>query len=272
MDYTVLLNDNPEEIFIPTHFLYQYDIDDEIGGSICSPTSVSMVLSSYDIPVDPLQFALDTYDPYNRIFGIWPRAVQNASEYGLKGAVTRYRTWSAARDVLAAGGRIVISVGPPLYQGHLMMLAGFTVAGDPIVHDPAKRDGYAKVYNKNDLALSWFSKGGIAYTFFPADEATAIHSTDVLAAHLPGSYQLFQNYPNPFNPTTTISFSIAMQDAVKIAVYDIRGRLIEILYDKTGQPGSYSIIWDAKDLASGNYFIVFSTSNYHKVINAVLIR
>jgi hypothetical protein len=33
MDYTALLNDTPEEIFIPTDFLYQYDIDDEIRGS-----------------------------------------------------------------------------------------------------------------------------------------------------------------------------------------------------------------------------------------------
>jgi hypothetical protein len=272
IDYTALLNDNPEEIFIPTNFLYQYDIDPDIGGDICSPTSVSMVLSSYGIPVNPLQFAQDNYDPYNHMFGIWPRAVQNASEYGLNGAVTRYRNWSEAREVLAAGGRIVITVGPPLYTGHLMMLAGFNSSGNPIVHDPARRDGYAKVYNKNDLAVSWFSKGGISYTFFPADMATAIPAADILASHLPDNYQLFQNYPNPFNPTTTVTFSVAEQTEVKIAVYDIRGRLVEILFDKTTQAGKYSVVWDAEDLASGNYFIVFSTADYYRVIKAVLIR
>ncbi|HEX9740275.1 MAG TPA: hypothetical protein VGA29_05830, partial [Ignavibacteriaceae bacterium] len=72
-----LVSDNPEAIFINTQHFYQYSLDPGIGGNICSPTSVSMVLRSYDIEVDPLQFALDTYCPYWSIFGIWPRVVQN---------------------------------------------------------------------------------------------------------------------------------------------------------------------------------------------------
>ena len=48
---------------------------------------------------------------------VWPKAVQNAAEYNLNGEVSRYRTWSEAYEVLAAGGRIVMSVGFPLYQG-----------------------------------------------------------------------------------------------------------------------------------------------------------
>ncbi|MCF7740185.1 MAG: hypothetical protein K9N00_00185 [Candidatus Marinimicrobia bacterium] len=87
-----LVDDDPEEIFIDTDFLHQYDIDDQIGGSICSPTSVAMILKSYDIAVDPLDFARDTQDPYYGLFGVWPRVVQNASQYGLDGAVTRYRS------------------------------------------------------------------------------------------------------------------------------------------------------------------------------------
>ena len=62
--------DDPEEIFIPTDFLCQYDIDDNIGGSICSPTSVAMILKSYGIEVDPLEFARDTRDPHYGVFGI----------------------------------------------------------------------------------------------------------------------------------------------------------------------------------------------------------
>ncbi len=92
VDMDAIINDKPAEIFVDTEFFYQYALDDDIGGSICSPTSVSMVLRSLDIDVDPLQFAKDTYDPYYHIFGIWPRVVQFASEYArLDGAVTRYR-------------------------------------------------------------------------------------------------------------------------------------------------------------------------------------
>jgi len=125
LNYSNILNDDPPAIFYPTSFVCQYNVDPEIGGSICSPTSTVLAIRSYDITVDAYDFAVDNYDDYWNLFGVWPRAVQNAAAYHMDGAVTRYRTWSDAYDVLAAGGRIVMSVGQPLYSGHLMMLAGF---------------------------------------------------------------------------------------------------------------------------------------------------
>ena len=272
IDYNSILNDNPAEIFIPTEFFYQYAIDDEIGGSICSPTSVSMALRSYDIEVDPYYFAVDTYDPYHKIFGVWPRAVQNASEKGLEGTVNRYRTWSEAREVLAKGGRIVITVGRPLYAGHLMMLAGFTSDGKPIVHDPARSNGYAYVFNKSDLSRSWFDKGGIAYTFFPADsQATSIHQ-DLLAGYQPQDFQLFQNYPNPFNSTTQISFNLKENTPVELTIHNATGGLVKVLYNQHTPAGFHQLTWNAADLASGAYFIRLSTGRFQKVIKTVLIK
>lgn len=61
---TSIVNDKPQAIFIPTEHFYQYALDPGIGGNICSPTSVSMVLRSYNIKVDPVQFARDNYDNY----------------------------------------------------------------------------------------------------------------------------------------------------------------------------------------------------------------
>ncbi len=192
-----LVSDNPEAIFIPTQHYWQSALDPDIGGDICSPTSVSMVLRSYNIEVDPLQFARDNYDDYWGMFGIWPRVVQNAAEYGLNGAVTRYRSWSDAREVLASGGRVVMSVGSPLYpNGHLMMLAGFNAAGEPLVHDPAKSNGYGYKHNKRELSQSWFNKGGIAYTFFPEDTSSITH-VDLITSGLPEKSYLLDCLPKP---------------------------------------------------------------------------
>ncbi len=164
-----LVDDRPEPIFIETEFINQYKVDKEIGSLICSPTIVSTVIRSFNLEVDPLELAKGNLDPYWKIFGVWPRSVQNGSQYGLTGSVTRYRNWIDVREVLNRGGRVAMSVGQPLYPGHLMMLAGFDKDGNPIVHDPAKDNGYSYIYSRKDLSDAWFRKGGISYTFYLAD-------------------------------------------------------------------------------------------------------
>jgi hypothetical protein len=272
-DLLSILNDNPDEIFVDTEFFYQYAIDDEIGGRICSPTSVSMVLRSYGIDVNPYQFALDTYDPVWDIFGVWPRVVQNASEYGLNGAVTRYRTWSETREVLAKNGRVVMSVGSPLYpSGHLIMLAGFNEYGSPIVHDPAKSSGYCYLHNKSQLSQSWFNKGGIAYTFYPGDSIAVSVAENHEQSQQPANFVLYQNYPNPFNPATYITFTNVKSEQFELSVYDISGRFVTSLFDGKLSPGKHSIRWDASSFPSGTYLIRLRSNTYQEVIKSVLIK
>ena len=69
---------------------------------------------------------------------------------------------------------------------------------------------------------------------------------------------LEQNYPNPFNPSTTISYRLEKTAHVKMAVYDITGRMVNILVDEDQQPGRYAVKWTADGnksahLASGMY-------------------
>ncbi len=264
-----IVNDKPFAIFIPTTHYYQYDLDPGIGGDICSPTSVSMVLKSYNIDVDPLQFAKDNYDTYWGMFGIWPKAVQNAAEYNLNGEVTRYRTWSQAYDVLANGGRIVMSVGPPLYTGHLMMLAGFDSQGNPIVHDPARKDDNHK-FNKTDLSKSWFSKGGIAYTFYL--DSTAITSVEnVKSIQVVKDFKL-SVFPNPFNPQTNIRFETAEKNYTKVSIYNITGQKIKDLFEGELEAGSYNFSWNASNLSSGMYLIQTISGSYIKTVKALLVK
>jgi hypothetical protein len=273
LDVTQILNDKPAAIFIPTTFIYQYGVDPDIGGSICSPTSVSMILRSYNIAVDPYHFALDTHDPYFDMFGIWPRVVQNASEYGLDGAVSRYRNWSQAREVLARGGRISMSVGLPLYSGHLIMLAGFTAGGDPIVHDPAKSNGYSYVFNKSDLSRSWFDKGGVAYTFYPVESGLASVEPPV-TDNFAHEFQLHQNYPNPFNPSTRIDFRIQGDGSplVKLVVYDVLGREMAVLANGRMTAGTYTVSFDAPHLPSGVYLCRMTSGDFAATTRMVLAR
>lgn len=272
INYTDILNDNPEAIFIPTTFIYQYGVDPVIGGSICSPTSVSMILRSYNISVDPYLFALDTYDPYYKMFGIWPRVVQNASEFGLDGAVTRYRTWSQAREVLANGGRIAMSVGLPLYEGHLMMLAGFTSDGRPIVHDPAKLNGYSYIFNKSDLSHSWFDKGGVAYTFYPSDSNVVSVEMPNEEKILANNFQLLQNYPNPFNPSTIISYALQNSEFVKLMVFNQLGQEITTLVNEEKAAGVYEVNFNGSNLPSGVYLYKLQVGGFVQTKKMLLLK
>ena len=255
IDINSIVNDNPAEIFIPTDFVCQFDVDDDIGGSICSPTTVSMIIKSYNIAVDPLSFAQRNRDPYWGIYGVWPRVVTHASEYGLYGAVTRYRTWSEAAEVLQNGGRIGMSVGPPLYGGHLIMLAGFTSDGRPIVHDPAKHNGYSYIFNKQSLSESWFNKGGISYTFYRDSASVGISEANKQNSN-------FTIYPNPAVNEMNFNFYIETKQEVSLKIYDLRGRCISVISDSILNSGKHTINYKINNnLSKGIYIINLNTGN-----------
>lgn len=74
----------------------------------------------------------------------------------------------------------------------------------------------------------------------------------------PKEFVLKQNFPNPFNPVTRIDFSVAKQSNIKLNVYDISGKLIKTLVDKTHSAGNYYVNFDAYSLSSGIYFYSMS--------------
>ena len=73
---------------------------------------------------------------------------------------------------------------------------------------------------------------------------------------LPQRFTLSQNYPNPFNSATLIHYTLStagQRTAVKLEIYNILGEEVATLVDKRQAPGSYSVRWDAREMASGIY-------------------
>ena len=66
--------------------------------------------------------------------------------------------------------------------------------------------------------------------------------------------RLDQNFPNPFNPTTSIPVELTATRHVRLAVYDLRGRLVRVIADEVMGTGRHEIPFDGSDLASGAYF------------------
>lgn len=94
----------------------------------------------------------------------------------------------------------------------------------------------------------------------------------------PTEFSLSQNYPNPFNPTTTIKFTIPSVEttrrvvSTKLVVYDILGREVKTLLNKSIQPGEYEVEFDGSSLPSGVYLYRITSGKFSQVRKMVLLK
>ena len=70
---------------------------------------------------------------------------------------------------------------------------------------------------------------------------------------LPDAVALLGNYPNPFNPQTRIDYELPSPVHVRLAVYDMQGRLARVLENGVRPAGRHTAVFDAGDLPGGAY-------------------
>ena len=80
-----------------------------------------------------------------------------------------------------------------------------------------------------------------------------------IATPIPEHPTLRQNHPNPFNAQTTISYRLPEDAVVELAIYDLRGRRVRMLYSGLRERGERSLVWDGRDdgghpVSSGIYY------------------
>jgi tetratricopeptide (TPR) repeat protein len=91
-------------------------------------------------------------------------------------------------------------------------------------------------------------------------------------AEVPTEYSLSQNYPNPFNPTTTIQYSIPKDEYVKLAVYDVTGKVVKELVNGHKSAGRYNVEFNASGYASGIYYYRIEAGAYKNTQKMVLMK
>jgi len=78
---------------------------------------------------------------------------------------------------------------------------------------------------------------------------------EAVASIAPETFVLRQNHPNPFNPVTTIEFVLGQSQKAQLAVYDVLGHEVALLFDGQVEAGkSYRFEFDGAKQASGVYF------------------
>ena len=94
---------------------------------------------------------------------------------------------------------------------------------------------------------------------------------------LPYQFTLHNNYPNPFNPETNIQFDIPEQLPVKLAIYDLSGKEVNVLVQDTFVPGKYQVIWGGKDqygqsVSAGMYIYRIEAGSFRSTKKLILLK
>jgi hypothetical protein len=173
----------------------QYPQYDNGGEAWCSPTSTSMLVGYWGTGPTPADYAWvdpsyadpwvdyaarNTYDYHYTGCGNWPFNTAYAARFGLSTFVTRMRSFNEVEQFIAAGIPVVVSsafkkneIPGATYStnGHLLIISGFTAAGDPVMNDPAAPDdaGVRKVFGRVEFESAWRNtSGGTVYIIRPA--------------------------------------------------------------------------------------------------------
>ena len=88
----------------------------------------------------------------------------------------------------------------------------------------------------------------------------------------PEDFYLLQNYPNPFNPSTKIRFAIPEKSQVKLALYDMLGRELEVIFNEEIVAGTKEVELNGSNLSSGVYLVRMITNNYQKTVKITLLK
>lgn len=95
---------------------------------------------------------------------------------------------------------------------------------------------------------------------------------DPVSGVIPKTFSVSQNYPNPFNPVTKINFDIPKNSPVKISVFDMLGREVEVIVNTQLGVGRYSAEWNAVNYSSGIYFYRISASDFTETRKMILVK
>lgn len=105
----------------------------------------------------------------------------------------------------------------------------------------------------------------------------SVTSTGETAPTLPTAFFLHQNTPNPFNPETLIRYDLPHAAHVRLAVYDLHGRLVSTLVDAVLMAGRQQTVWRGENsagqpVASGMYLLHLQADGVLQQRKILLLR
>lgn len=176
---------------------------------------------------------------------------------------------------LPEGGSLVLSdstlFGMTTSGGTLDSGTIFTIKTDGsefrLLHSFNGSDGkgpLGSLFLSDSVLYGMASEGGINNlgVIFALDLRQITGINEKKSADKSESFKLYPNYPNPFIESTTIEYSIADANFVRLAIYDVSGREIITLVEENKSAGEYTVNFEASDLSPGVYFYKIEVGDF----------
>ena len=126
---------------------------------------------------------------------------------------------------------------------------------------------------ENMLGQNW-QASGIGGT--PGRPNTGIVNLEPISS-VEHNSSVFECFPNPFVDFTTIQFHVNTPAHYRLEIFDINGRLVQVMVDEYLQKGNYYIDWSGEnqyneELKGGVYTIRLSGNDTIKTIKTVMLK
>lgn len=204
-----------------------------------------------------------------------------STNYGYTWTPRSSGTTQTLRDVFFTGVDSGVVVGDAGVVRHTTN-GGLTWLADPLLNGLTTRNilCIAQVDENTCNSITSNSTPGDKLadtTFFLAVSSEPFLGIEPISNFIADFFNLKQNYPNPFNPETKIGFDIPanlkgeMSD-VKIIIYDISGKEIDILVNESVRAGQYEVNWNAANYPSGVYFYTILADKYKETRKMILLK
>lgn len=156
----------------------------ENGSVLCSPTTVSMLLSYWsrrlnrpDLDHDVPEVVKGVFDPKWGGTGNWVFNTAYAGSFkGMRAYTARLSDVAELEDWIAHGIPVGLSVcynrlrgRSRQSSGHLIVCVGFTETGDVIVNDPGTSKNVRKTFPRANLIDAWAYKNNAVYFVYPTN-------------------------------------------------------------------------------------------------------
>ncbi len=89
---------------------------------------------------------------------------------------------------------------------------------------------------------------------------------------IPVEFGIHALFPSPFNSVTTISFGADKAVPTSLKIYNVLGREVSTLFERTPEVGNCKIAWNATSMPTGIYVVKLESANRTAIQKIALIR